>query len=92
MEMDWSKFIVDVLAGLAVVIPLVLNLVKYVQQATKEKNWNALMKLAIDYMTEAERKFATGAERKDWVMAWCSRALSVSIILWTRLRSPRSVS
>ena len=45
MGMDCAKFIVDVLAGLAVVIPLVLNLVKYVQQATKEKNWNALMKL-----------------------------------------------
>lgn len=82
MEMDWAKFIVDVLAGLAVLIPLVLNLIKYVQQATKEKNWNALMKLAIDYMTKAERKFATGAERKEWVMSMVQQsAISINYTL-----------
>lgn len=67
--MDWVKLVVDVLAGLAVVIPLVIKLVEYVQVATKEKNWNALLKMTIDYMKTAETKFSDGATRKEWVLA-----------------------
>lgn len=67
--MDWVKIIVDVLAGLAVVIPLVVKLVEAVRSATKEKNWNALLKMTIEYMETAESKFADGATRKEWVMA-----------------------
>lgn len=67
--MDWVKIVVDVLAGLAVVIPLVVKLVESVQCATKEKNWNTLLKMTIEYMKTAERKFEDGATRKEWVMA-----------------------
>lgn len=67
--MDWVKIVVDVLAGLAVVIPLVVKLVESVQSATKEKNWNALLKMTIEYMKTAESKFEDGATRKEWVMA-----------------------
>lgn len=67
--MDWVKIIVDILAGLAVVIPLVVKLVEAVQSATKEKNWNALLKMTIEYMETAESKFEDGATRKEWVMA-----------------------
>lgn len=82
MEMDWAKVIVDVLAGLAVLIPLVLNLIKYVQQAVKEKNWNELMKLAIEYMQTAEEKFSDGATRKQWVMAMIQQsAISINYTL-----------
>ena len=82
MEMDWAKIIVDILAGLAVLIPLVLNLIKYVQQATKEKNWNELMKLTIEYMKTAEEKFSEGATRKQWVMAMIQQsAISINSTL-----------
>lgn len=82
MEMDWAKIIVDVLAGLAVLIPLVLNLIKYVQQSVKEKNWNELMKLAIEYMQAAEEKFSDGATRKQWVMAMIQQsAISINYTL-----------
>lgn len=67
--MDWVKIVVDVLAGLAVVIPLVVKLVESVQCATKEKNWNTLLKMTIEYMKTAESKFTDGATRKEWVMA-----------------------
>lgn len=66
--MDWVKIIVSVLSGLAVCIPLVVKLVSVVQTAIKEKNWAKLMKLVIDLMTEAERKFSEGAAKKAWVM------------------------
>jgi hypothetical protein len=54
---------------LATAIPLVINLIKYVQKATKEKNWGKLLNMIISLMKTAEEKFETGAERKEWVIA-----------------------
>lgn len=67
--MEWVNLVVSILAGLATAIPLVVELVKYVKKAGKEKNWGALLRLVIGYMQIAEEKFATGAERKEWVLA-----------------------
>lgn len=67
--MEWINYAVSVLSGLAVAIPLVVKLVEYVKKAVKEKNWNQLLKLVMDLMAEAEKKFETGAEKKEWVLA-----------------------
>ena len=67
--MEWLELAVSILAGLAATIPLVIELVKYVKKAIKEKNWNLILNLVLKYMSVAEEKFATGAERKEWVMA-----------------------
>lgn len=69
MEINWVNMVVQVLSGLAVLIPLVVKLVEYVQTATKEKNWNELMRLTIKYMETAEDKFTDGATRKEWVLS-----------------------
>lgn len=66
--MDWLNIVVSILSGLAVAIPLVVELVKWIQKAVQEKNWQALLELVTTLMKEAETKFATGAERKDYVM------------------------
>lgn len=63
------NLVVAVLTGLAACIPLAVKLVQYVQKATQEKNWGALLGLVVDLMEEAEVKFADGATRKEWVMA-----------------------
>ncbi len=55
--------------GLAVAIPLVVKLVEYVQKSIKEKNWNKLLDLVMKLMSEAETKFETGADKKEWVIA-----------------------
>ena len=60
--------IVKILSGLVVIIPLVVKLVEYVNKAVREKNWQVLLKLVTDFMKEAEGKFTTGVERKDYVM------------------------
>lgn len=60
---------IAILTGLATAIPLVIALVKYIKQAIQEKNWNQLLKLVTDLMKEAETKFDTGAQKKEWVMA-----------------------
>lgn len=67
--MEWINYAVSVLSGLAVAIPLVVKLVEYVRKAVKEKNWNQVLKLVMDLMAEAEKKFETGAEKKEWVLA-----------------------
>lgn len=66
--MDWMNYLVSILSGLAIAIPLVVKLIEYVQKALREKNWNQLLKLVMNLMEEAEKKFETGAERKEWVL------------------------
>lgn len=70
--MDWLeilKLIAAIASGLAAAIPLAIQLVKYVKQAVKERNWNIVLKKVMDLMEIAETKFAEGAERKEWVLA-----------------------
>ena len=66
--MEWYEIVISILSGLVALIPLVIKLVEYVEKATKEKNWQALLELVMKYMKEAEDKFATGAERKEFVL------------------------
>lgn len=67
--MEWLEYVAAIVTGLTVAIPLVIKLVEYVQKAVKEKNWNAVLTMVMNYMTIAEEKFDNGAERKEWVMA-----------------------
>ena len=70
--MEWMDYVSNILSGLAVCIPVVIALVKYVQKAIKEKNWSNLLELVMSYMEEAEKKFEDGATKKEWVMAMIS--------------------
>ena len=67
--MDWVGVVISILSGIAVAIPLVIQLVKYVQQAVKEKNWNKMLEMVMDLMETAEGMFESGADRKEWVIA-----------------------
>lgn len=69
MDKEWGRLIIAVLSGLATAIPLVIQLVKYVQKAIQEKNWPEVVKLVSGYMERAETMFNNGADRKEWVMA-----------------------
>lgn len=69
MNTNWVQIVVSILSGCAVCLPLVVKLVQYVSTAVKEKNWNNIVKMTIEYMTTAETKFTDGATRKEWVMA-----------------------
>lgn len=65
----WMELIIAVLSGLVATIPLVTQLIKYVKAAIQEKNWSKVMQLVLNLMTEAERNYATGAERKQYVIS-----------------------
>lgn len=76
--MDWLQYLVAIMSGLAVAIPLVIQLVEYVKKSIKEKNWGEIVKLTLDYMKTAEVKFTNGADRKEWVLAMVkSSAVSI---------------
>ena len=66
--MNWYEIIVSILSGLATAIPLLIALVQWIRKAVQEKNWQELLKLTTNLMKEAELKFETGIERKDYVM------------------------
>lgn len=76
MDMDFIKLIIAILSGLATAIPLVIKLIEYVKKSVKEKNWNEIVKLTMDYMKTAEKKFADGATRKEWVIAMIKTSAS----------------
>lgn len=65
----YIELIVALLSGLAACIPLVIQLVKYIKQAVKEKNWGVVLDKVMKLMETAETKFKDGAERKEWVLA-----------------------
>lgn len=70
--MDWMeilKLIAAIASGLAAAIPLAIQLVKYVKQAVKERNWNVVLQKVVSLMETAETKFEEGVERKEWVLA-----------------------
>lgn len=67
--MDIINLVVAIVSGIATCIPLVIQLVKYIKQAAKSKNWSALMALVLQFMTDAEKLFATGEERKEYVIS-----------------------
>jgi hypothetical protein len=67
--MEWYEIIISILTGIAATIPLAIKLVQYVEKLVKEKNWGNLVNLVIQLMAEAEGKFDTGAERKEWVLS-----------------------
>ena len=65
---NWLELIVAILTGLATAIPLTIQLVKWVKAAIQEKQWSKILGLVLNLMTEAERAYATGAERKEFVI------------------------
>ena len=66
--MDWIELGLNVLSGLTVAIPTIIALVKFIQAATKEKNWSKLLHLALGYMETAEEEIENGSDRKEWVL------------------------
>lgn len=64
----WIEIIVALLTGLATTIPLVIKLVRVVKDAVKAKNWAPLMQLVLRLMAEAEDNYATGTEKKAYVI------------------------
>ena len=66
--MDIVNLILAIVSGLAAAIPLVIQLIKYIKEAIKSKNWSSLMQLILKLMMEAEENYATGAEREEYVI------------------------
>ena len=65
---DIIEIIMTILAGVLTCVPLVVKLVEYVKKAWNEKDWGRLVGLVSDMMSDAEKMFGTGEERKQWVL------------------------
>lgn len=69
MEVTLVAIIPGLLTGIAICIPLCVQLVRALQKLFKEKRWSQLIQLVIELMEAAEEKLADGADRKAWVLA-----------------------
>ena len=67
--MEILELIIEILAGLMIVIPLVVKLIEYVKKSVLERNWHNLIHLLLNLIATAEEKFDNGADRKQWVIA-----------------------
>lgn len=67
--MEILELIIEILAGLMIIIPLVVKLIEYVKKSVLEKNWHNLIHLLLNLIATAEEKFDNGADRKQWVIA-----------------------
>lgn len=61
--------IIAILTGLVTAIPLVIQLVKYVKEAVRGKNYSNVMALVMSLMAEAEEKYSEGAQKKEYVLS-----------------------
>ena len=68
----WIQAIISILSGVAILVPLMIKLVQFIQASIKEKNWNQMLKLVMNLMADAEEKFDKGADKKEWVMGQLS--------------------
>lgn len=66
--MEWVDAILSILTGLIICIPLIIKICSLVKDSIKNKNWNLLISLVLDEMKHAQEIFATGGERKEYVM------------------------
>lgn len=69
MDMELIKIVFSSLSGVAAIVTLIYQLIKYVGKSIKEKRWSELISLVMTYMERAETMFKTGAEKKEWVLA-----------------------
>lgn len=70
--MEWFNAIISIISGVAVTIPLIIKLVATIKSYVKSQNYDLLIGLVMENMKVAESKFATGAEKKEWVMSLLS--------------------
>jgi hypothetical protein len=68
MIMEVLEIILSIVTGIAACIPLVIQLVKYIQAAAKEKNWGKLIVIVSNFIAEAETMFPDGASKKEYVI------------------------
>lgn len=66
--MEWYEIVAEILIGLSIITPLVIKLVQAISTSVREKNWTVLVDLVTNLMKEAEGKFSSGNERRDWVL------------------------
>lgn len=66
--MEVLEIILSIVTGIAACIPLVIQLVKYIQAAAKEKNWSKLVVIVTNFIAEAETLYPDGASKKEYVI------------------------
>ena len=66
--MEWLELLVAIISGIASCVPLVIKLIDYVKALAKEKNWGKLIVIVSNLMAEAEKLYADGASKKDYVI------------------------
>ena len=68
------EYVMSIIVGLAVSIPVVVELIRSVRQNVAEKRWDLLIKKVINFMVTAEEQFKLGSVKKDFVLVMAKAA------------------
>lgn len=71
-------YILAILSGICVCIPLVKQIVTLATKYTQEKNWIQIVNMVLKFMEEAEKTYNDGQTKKEYVMN-SIKAAAVSI-------------
>lgn len=63
------EVIAMIAAGVATALPLISKLIKVTDELRRSRNWSKLLGLVTDLMSEAEEMAASGADKKQFVLA-----------------------
>ena len=66
--MDIVTVIISVVLICLPLIPLLVELIKYIKKYVAEKNWRKLLDLTLSLIKEAEQLYSSGADREDYVV------------------------
>lgn len=65
----WLDVIIGILSGLSVAIPLAITLYNTIKKLIKEKKWDELVQMTLEFMVDAEQKYSNGSDKKTLVLA-----------------------
>lgn len=63
------EFIAAIVTGISISIPLIIKLLKAVEELRRSRNWSKLVGVVLNLMEDAEVLIAKGADKKEWVIA-----------------------
>lgn len=68
MENDIVRIVLDVLAGLAILIPVAYGIFNGIKKLFKDKDYKKLLANALELIVTAEQKYESGADKKKFVL------------------------
>ena len=66
--MSTLDIILSILIGICIIIPILIRLIKVLNESASKKEWKTIIELISKFCSEAEGLFDVGSEKKEYVV------------------------